>query len=95
MREITSEEKINDEPELVSADHIENLIHSRVMDPTLIIFQDTGEIEVIPGPWMDDVSWSDRNRDYAVIINKTDIENFENWNEDDPGYQAVADLLNN
>lgn len=43
------------------------------MDPTVIEFLDTHEIEVVPGPFLTDISWSDRGRPYYVHSTIADL----------------------
>ena len=37
------------------------------MEPTVVHFPDTDEVEIVPGPHLDDISWSERGRNKEVL----------------------------
>ena len=44
-----------------------------MMDPTVIEFLDTHEVEVVPQPYLTDIGWSDRSRPYHVHTTIADL----------------------
>ena len=66
---------------MIADHHIRQLLtNTTYMDPTLIRFRDTGEIQVIPGPHLTDISWSERGREYEILCTVADCSTIEGVN---------------
>ncbi len=61
--------------EKITINIIRELIESDAMGPILIRFHDTGKLEVIPSPWLTDISWCDKGRGHTVITSQYDLVN--------------------
>ncbi|MFH1602720.1 MAG: hypothetical protein ABIH03_02310 [Pseudomonadota bacterium] len=83
---------------MITADHIHELLTNRTyVEPTLLRFTDTGEVTIVPGPHLTDISWSERGREYEVVCTSADcstIEGIDIANLTDEMCAMLAAMLN-
>lgn len=81
----------------VNPGDVEELLTSRSMEPTLIRWSDTGEVEVVSGVLFDDISYANRNREHQILATATDLRGAGDWDTEHPtpaDFEALAEYLN-
>lgn len=81
----------------VTADDIRELLTSGSMDPILVRWLDTDEIEVISGVLTTDISYSNYRRAHQVLASANDLRQMGDWdinNPTDEDFEAFAQQLN-
>ncbi len=82
----------------ITADDIRALLdYSPRADATLIRYQDTGEIDIVPAVLFSDISYSERDREYETIATAADLRSQGDWDIENPtqaDYDAFAEQLN-
>jgi len=90
--------KMSEAKKIMAAD-IEELAECGYMDPVLVRWEDDGELEIVAGPNLNDVSWSDYGRDHQVVIRLADIlqgaagDSIKDEQDVAKNAQAIADML--
>lgn len=85
------------EKQRVTADDVEELLTSGSMEPTLVRWADTGEVEVVAGVLFSDVSYVHYDREHEVIATATDLRAQGDWDIEHPtadDFEAFAQMLN-
>jgi hypothetical protein len=86
----------------ITDDDIRELLTSTSMDPTLVEWLDQDEavtdvIEVVSGVLFSDISYSNRDRAYRIIVTASDLRQMGDWDIDHPtdeDCEAFAQMLN-
>lgn len=81
----------------VTADDVRELLTSGSMEPTMVEWSDTDEIEVIAGVLLNDISYSERNREYQIVVTANDLRQIGEWDTEHPtdeDFEAFAEYLN-
>jgi hypothetical protein len=81
----------------VTADDVRDLLTSGSMDPTLVRWQDTGEVETVAGVLFSDISYSNYDRDYEILATANDLRQQGDWDIEHPtdeDFEAFAAQLN-
>lgn len=81
----------------ITADDVRDLLTSTIMEPTLVRWSDTLEIEVIAGVLLSDISYSNYNRFHEVLATADDLCSQGDWDTDNPtaeDFEAFAQQLN-
>jgi hypothetical protein len=81
----------------VTAEDVRELLESGSMDPTLVRWLDTGEVEVVAGVLFGDISYSNYDREHELIVTQQDLRStgdFDSSNPTDEDCQALAEMLN-
>ena len=82
----------------VTEQDVISLIESPAMEPQMILWKNTNEIEIWSKVTLtNDVSFSEKGREYATITDQAELENIlsEHYEGDEPDrFQSLADYLN-
>jgi hypothetical protein len=81
----------------VTADDVRELLTSTSMEPTMVRWLDTGEVETVAGVLFSDISYSNRGREYQIIATAADLREQGDWDTDNPtaeDFEAFAQQLN-
>lgn len=84
-------------PQPVTADDIEDLLTRGCMEPTLVRWLDTDEIEVVAGPLFSDISYSNRYRKHQILVTADDLQSMGSWDTEHPtqaDFEAFAEYVN-
>lgn len=82
----------------VTADDIRALLdYSPRADATLVRWLDTGEVESVPAVLFSDISYSNRDREYDILVEAADLRSQGDWDTENPtdeDYEVFAQMLN-
>jgi len=83
--------------ERITREHVRELLESGAMEPTLIQWPDTGEIEVVPAPNFTDIIWSERGSEYTIIADAASVRTGYEYDPEhltDEDCEAIAEHIN-
>ena len=81
----------------ITAEDVRELLTSTSMDPTMVRWLDTDEVEVVAGVLFSDISYSNRDREYEIIATANDLRQQGDWDVENPtaeDCEAFAEMLN-
>jgi len=83
----------------ITAALMRDLLASGAMNPTLVRWDDTDELAIVPGVLFSDISYADRARPHTAIVTQAEIQqgalgDYDPDNPTDDDYAAMADMLN-
>lgn len=84
-------------PAPVTVAAVRALLTSTGMEPTLVRWADSGDVEVVSGVLFTDISYSNYNREHEVLATPANLKALGDWDTEHPtedDYRAFAQMLN-